>query len=366
MKKKSLVYAGILAALLALSGCGEASYSSGESSNGYFSYDGYDGGIYEASDSYSSGVSAEEKTENVRDGRKLIRTAELSVETVEFDKLLSYVEDRTDQLGGYVENMNVNNGSGYGYGSTSVRSSRNASLTLRIPAENMDDFLTEVAENSNITRKTEREEDVTLDYVDLDSHKAVLLAEQERLLALMEQAQSIEEMIILEERLSEIRYQIESMERRLRTYDNQITYATIYLSITEVVELTPIEVKERTVWERIGDGFMESLTNIGKGFQEFFVWFVVAIPYLVLLAVFILLVLWITLASVKHAEKKKKARLAQNPQMKQPPNMVPYGNAGPIAPPPGMGMPPAGMVIPPSNPAGAGAPPQKADGDNRM
>ncbi len=113
-------------------------------------------------------------------------------------------------------------------------------------------FLSQVAENGNITSRSEQETDVTLDYVDLDSHKAVLLAEQERLLSFLEQAETVEEMIMLESRLSEVRYQIESMERQLRTYDNQVEYSTVYLSITEVVELTPVPVRQQTTWERIG------------------------------------------------------------------------------------------------------------------
>ncbi|MDE6064165.1 MAG: DUF4349 domain-containing protein, partial [Lachnospiraceae bacterium] len=159
-----------------------------------------------------------------------------------------------------------------------------------------------------ITSRSEREVDVTLDYVDLDSHKAVLLAEQERLLSFLEQAETVEEMIMLESRLSEVRYQIESMERQLRTYDNQIEYSTVYLDITEVVELTPVPVKQPTTWERISGGFMDSLKNIGKGFREFFVWFIITLPYLVLFAVIILLIVLFTVIGVKKGAAKRKKR----------------------------------------------------------
>lgn len=55
---------------------------------------------------------------------------------------------------------------------------------------------------------------MTLEYVDLESHKKTLQAEHERLLQLMEQAESIEDIITIEQRLSNVQYQLESMEAR--------------------------------------------------------------------------------------------------------------------------------------------------------
>lgn len=86
----------------------------------------------------------------------------------------------------------------------------------------------------------------------------MLLTEQERLMTYLEQAESIEEMMTIESRLSDIRYQLESMESQLRTYDSQIEYSTVSLYISEVVELTPVETKEQTTWERISEGFYEA------------------------------------------------------------------------------------------------------------
>lgn len=318
--KKIFFAAALLAFVLA--GCG-SSYDSGSSnytnggyyaapdsvnSAGIYTEADYDYG-YDSSESYES--PSAEAGGDVRTGRKLIRTVNLQVETMDFDALLSYVQNRTQELGGYVESLNSNNGSSYygsSYSGSGYRNDRTASMTLRIPKNNLDSFLVQVEENSNITSRSEREVDVTLDYVDLDSHKAVLLAEQERLLSFLEQAETVEDMIMLESRLSEVRYQIESMESRLRTYDNQIEYSTVYLNITEVVELTPVPVKQPTTWERISGGFMNSLKNIGRGFKEFFIGFVIALPYLVLLAVIILLIVLFTVLGVKRGAAKRKKR----------------------------------------------------------
>lgn len=325
MKKTVKKVAVFLILAIVLAGCGSSSSkspSASYNSNGAGSYvtEGMDG-IYTEGDYNTYGFEdggGAAPSESVRAGRKLIRTVDMDVETMEFDKLLSHVKEKTQESGGYVEALNVYNGSSYndytGYG---YRNDRNASLTLRIPKDKLDGFLVEVADNSNIVRRNEQEQDVTLDYVDLESHKEVLLVEQERILALLEQAETLDEILTLESRLSDIRYQLESMERQLRTYDNQIEYSTVYLSIQEVVELTPVEVEEKTTWERIADGFMESVKNIGFGIKEFFVLFVTMLPYLLLFAVIILVMVVIIVVSVRRGtakRAKKQAKLVQAQQ----------------------------------------------------
>lgn len=313
LKKKALLFG--MALSLWLPGCGSADSMSATESVTTGSGALMNGeGIYEdyaASEEMYYDEETGSSSESVRTGRKLIRTVDLEVETLEFEALLTYVQDKTNELGGYVENLDAYNGSdyySYTYTGTGYRNDRHASLTLRIPKDRLDEFLTRVEDSSNIINRSEKEKDVTLDYVDLDSHKEVLLVEQDRLLALMEQAETIDDIITLESRLSDIRYQIESMESRLRTYDNQIEYSTVYLSITEVVELTPIVTEEPTTWERISQGFVESLENIGNGFKEFFIGFIICLPYLVLLLGITLIILWIIFFSIRRASKRKQKK----------------------------------------------------------
>ena len=66
-----------------------------------------------------------------------------------------------------------------------------------------------------------------------------MTTEQERIWALLEKADTLEAVIALEERLSEIRYQLESMESQLKLYDNQVDYSTVSIHISEVAVYTP-------------------------------------------------------------------------------------------------------------------------------
>lgn len=246
--------------------------------------------------------------------RKLIRTVNMSVETKEYDAVMSTLEQRVTELGGYIEKMDNYNGSVY----NGSRSSRRASMTARIPADQLNGFLSEVSEISNVTRRTENVQDVTLDYVDLASHKKTLQAEHDRLLELMERAEYIEDIITIEQRLSNVQYQIESMEAQLRTYDNKVDYSTVYLDVSEVQELTPIEEHEETLWERISGGFMKDLKKIGNGALEIVVWLLVHIPTLVVWALIItLFIVWIRWIQKRDRIKAEKKRMEmqnrQNP-----------------------------------------------------
>ncbi len=242
------------------------------------------------------------------EGRKLIRTVELEVETREFEQTMSVLETQIQELGGYVESMDTYNGSSY----SGYNTNRSAHLTVRIPGEKLSGFLKTMADIGNIVRRYDNVEDVTLSYVDMESRRNTLRTEQSRLLEFLDKAETIEEIITIEQRLSEVRYQLESMESQLRTIDNLVDYSTVEIGISEVKELTPVE--EPAVWERISEGFGESLLSIGHGTLEFGIWFLVHIPYLVIWGVIITA---IVLMIRRHGRKKRK-RLEEQLKMNAP------------------------------------------------
>lgn len=263
-----------------------------------------------AENSQTQGSKAEEVSDP-QAGRKLITTMNLSAETESFDELMGNLERQVAALGGYIESSDQWNGTVDYYGKRI--NNRDASLTIRIPAEKLDSFLTIVEESSNITNKSKNVEDVTLAYVDLESHKKALLTAEERLLELLEKAESVEDLITIEEKLTDVRYQLESMESQLRTYDNRINYSTVYLRIEEVTRLTPPE--EPTTWGRIKSGFSENLYNAGQDILDFVIGLIVNIPYIVIGLVILAVVLLIVFLLAKREKKKKAKRLLQRQQM---------------------------------------------------
>lgn len=188
---------------------------------------------------------------------------------------------------------------------------KSANYTIRVPEANLNAFLAGIDGIATVTSKTLGEEDVTLTYVDTEARIKALQTEQERLLALLEKAENLDSIILLEERLSEVRYSIESYQSRLRTYDDKITYSTVYIYVYEVTRVT--EKEPETLWERISSGWSDTMYDISNGAEDFLVWVIVNLPYLVFWgAVLVVLVIVCKKRKAKHQEKKRRKQNEKN------------------------------------------------------
>lgn len=310
MKKLRACFVVFLTVLL-VTGCGGTVEKSTSSismaevpmENGYVTGSG-DGGYYDEA-LEEEAYREESPDDQIQGERKLIRNVNLEVETKEFDALTQKLQQQVTELGGYIEHRDSYNGSSY----SGYRNQRYANWTIRIPKQQLDSFINHVSDISNVIQRSDSVEDVTLTYVDTESRRDALQVEQTRLLELLESAESLDDILTIEERLTDVRYQLESIESRLRTLDNQVDFSTVYLSVSEVWELTPTE--EETVWNRMKDGFMESLQGVGDGFLDVFIWFVVHIPNLVVCAGIILVIVWM----IRRRRRKKK--ISQEKELSQ-------------------------------------------------
>ena len=319
MKKRVRGITVILAiATVILTGCGaaykdsasttEAAYESYDAGGGYYAaadnaaaveYEYMEDSVAESEEGYEAKSDSEVLDENAQMvERKLIKTVSLDVETEDYDVLLSNLEKRITDLGGYIEYQYQYNGSKY----SNYQNTRNAQLDIRIPAERLDEFVVTVGEQSNITNKVEQVEDVTLQYVDLESRKKTLVTEQDRLLELLTKAESVEDIIAIEQRLSEVRYELESMESQLRALLNQVDYSTVHLNINEVRQYTPTE--EKSLLDKMKNGFVRSVYRIGDDIEDGFIWFVSNIPYFIIWGVIIVVVIVL----FKRHRRRKKAK----------------------------------------------------------
>lgn len=290
----------LLAALLTGCGAGSASTAAYDKAAGMAEEVNY-----AAPMSADSGAMADSSTGNtgeLPEGRKWIITVNMSAETEDLDALMEALNETISALNGYVEDQNSYNGSLY-----SSRRYRSASLTVRIPAERVEEFTTQVSGIANVVSTNLSREDITLNYVATESRVTALKTEEARLLELMEQAETMADLLEIESRLTDVRYELENRASQLRLYDNQVDYATIYLSVDEVQEYTPVE--EPTLWERISGGFMSSLKGLGNGLLDLLVWVLANSPYLLVAGI----VAVIVISLVKKRNKHKKAAKKQAP-----------------------------------------------------
>ena len=287
MKIRRIIALLVMACML--TGCGAVAMDSVE--NGMSGSTGSFDGIYEEFAPGDPGSGAQ------LSDQKLITTVEINAETEDLDALMPQLSDHIAQLGGYVEFQNTYYGSAY----SSYRH-RSANMTIRIPADKLSDFLLHVEGASNVISKQQSQDNVTLQYVDTESRMAALQAERDRLMELMEQAGDLSDLLKIEERLTDVLYDLESTTAQLRSLDNQVSYATVNLYIDEVKILT--ETQEQTVWQRIGSGFGENLRNIGEDIVDFFVWLVTYSPQLIIIGGIIYLIV----RTVRRAIKKRRAK----------------------------------------------------------
>lgn len=297
--KKSVLFGLIAVLMLSAAGCGSSGTTT--ASKMEMAADTAAGAMTPGI--YNKEVMPEEAGETKNEApkateRKLIKTVHMTTETEDYDALVQELYDKVETFGGYVENFSTQGAKNYRYGS----------ITARVPKERLDEFLTIVEDSSNITYREESVEDVTLTYVDLESHKKMLLKEQERLMEFLEEAETIEDIIAIEGRLTEVQYQLESMESQLRTYDNQIDYSTVYLNIEEVVRYTPQE--QKGTWAQIKTGFAQNLYDVGNGIRNFFVGLIISLPKLVVLAGVIGILALIAKGLVRRKKKRSERKQA--------------------------------------------------------
>lgn len=290
-------------------GCGasknaayEDSYYEGANDYGYSYNDGVTVNGVTAEDYGNTEESYDEKSESseTTTDRKLVRTASLDVQTKAFDSFISSLESKVTELEGYVECANIGDG---GYYSSNTRY---ANYTVRVPADKLDEFINTVSEIGKVTDKSIEVSDITTNYIDTESHIKALKAEQTALLAILEKATKVSDTIEVYSRISEVNAQLESYERTLKSYDNQVSYSKVKLTIDEVERIT--ETEQEGFFAETARRLKENLYSLGQSLRNFGIWFLSSIPYIVIYAVLLAVVIVI----IKKIIRKRKAKKNKN------------------------------------------------------
>lgn len=306
MNMKKWMAVSLAAVLVAgsLAGCGQKlgkqlSYDEGAyETTGYYNMEAASGAVADAA---PRALSVNQKTvardnQLLPQNRKWVITMSLNAETGDLDASLEAIAARIAEMEGYAESQSTSGGSA-GSGRH-----RFANLTIRIPSDRVDSFVEEVSGLTNLVSSSRNVRDITLSYSDTQGRVTALETEQARLLELMEQAENMSDLLEIEARLTEVRYQLENYTSTLRLYDNQVDYATVDLYISEVERYTPVE--EEGFWKKITSGLAESFVDLGEAIVSFISWLIINLPYLVLIG----LVGWGAAAFARRAARKRRAK----------------------------------------------------------
>lgn len=330
MKKMAAIAVSAVCTLSLLTGCGASSGSSyaksdyapqaayeeayAEEAYGAAAYDDYEAdNEYEMAESSSSGeaktVDFEPDQEAAFTEDKLVYTAYMTIQTLSFQDSSSYVRGKISEFGGIVEEESTyDSNSRWYYYEEKSRGTLTSEITVRIPSANFKAFLASLeGAGGKIVNQSQSVQNITKRYNDQSILIESLKTQEERLLAMMDKAETVEDMIYIEERLSEVQTQLNQAKNVLSGMDTDVAYSTIHLTLQEVVRYESTRV-ETTFVDRLLNTIEDSWDSF-LGFLEGFLFFLIYLfPMACLVLIILLVVFLIRKAYLKaHPEKAQAA-----------------------------------------------------------
>ena len=203
-----------------------------------------------------SGTGSTEAAAPAVDSAKIIYTANLTLESKDYEVARSALDSALAEAGGYLESSSEYSSSGY---------SRSVNLTYRVPQANYQSFLDAVAAAGNVTYRSQQADDVTTQYMDVSTRLSNLQAQRTRLQQLQAQAENLSDLLQIEDSLTEVQSQIESWQSQLDWYSDQVQQCTVYIDLNEVQTYTPAD---EGFFSRIGTAFASGWGNFVSGLQQ--------------------------------------------------------------------------------------------------
>ena len=230
------------------------------------------------STSETSGESQSNSSETLKKDKKLILTGNLDLETQNINDILSKLLSNVDKCGGYIQRSST---------FTRGNDTRVYEATIRIPADQYQSFLNDAQGLGNVVSYSQEVKDITDSYTDIEARLNSLKAQEQKVLEFYKSANTIEDLMAVEERLSQIRYEIEYYENTIKNYDLLVAYSTLHVTIQETKVYTPTSTGFFTrLANSFKNGFTNFIDNIGDFIIElvYNIWTIlllIAIAYLV-------------------------------------------------------------------------------------
>ena len=214
---------------------------------------------------------------------KIIYSAEACVETTEYETTIEDIYALVEELGGFMESTSLS-GANYYQAARGNTGNRWAHFTIRIPSENFNTLTTSLSTLGNVPYCNTYSENITRTYYDVQSRLTAYKTQETRLLEMLAIAETVEDMLAIQQQLTEVQYEIDSLTSTLSNYDNEVRYSTVNLSVEEVQEYTPEPIVTMSYWEKMTTGFVRSLKSVGSFFTDLLLWLVTNLPVLILIA----------------------------------------------------------------------------------
>ncbi|WP_249872428.1 DUF4349 domain-containing protein [Oceanobacillus saliphilus] len=248
---------------------------------------GSDGATEQAvSDSREESVSPQEGA-FIQTNRKIIYTANLQIEVKNFQQTLNTIQSQVANRGGYIVDSNMQ-----GY---AENDSINGHVTVRIPQDQFREFIQVVEDGSSkVLESSISGQDVTEEFIDLESRLKSKRVVEERLLSFMEQAEKTEDLLTISADLAKVQGEMEEITGRMNYLENRTDLATVTIYMEENnVTISGMSEGELDTWEKTKKQFLNSINFILAVFSGIFVFFIGNLPVFILLGIIAMIVFFI-------------------------------------------------------------------------
>ena len=237
-------------------------------------------------------------TPSVADTQKLIYTASVTVETTDYQASVSALRGLMASCNAFAEYEDE-----WVYGGQELHAFQ---VTLRVPAEHFDELMAGIdGIGGTVTNRSSQVTNITRTYADNEAVIEGLEIQEQRLLEMMAQAQTIEDMILVEERLSDVQTQLNRARTSREAMDSDVNLSTVTVSITEVRFETTTG--RTSYFTRLANAFADMWDSFVEGVGDFFIGVVYAIPAIVIVVAGALV--------GRRAVRKHRAKKAEKAQV---------------------------------------------------
>ena len=218
---------------------------------------------------------------------KLVYRCQLDIETKNYAEDKENLMKLISEYEGIIQNSNEYDNDDYWYSSDHVktRGTKTLNLQVRIPSEKYKEFIGTVGTIGKVKRNSQQVDNISYDYYNTQADIEQLKIQEQRLLEMMEQAYTIEDMITVEDRLSEVQNELSKLQTKLVGLDTDVAYSYVDIELEEVFEYSAAEVEKPGFFKRLGEEIVNGFKAMIQIFEDIILFVVGAVPRLIPFAV---------------------------------------------------------------------------------
>ena len=259
----------------------------------------------------SGSTESGDATDGQSSNRKIIYTGNISLQSLEYEKSAESIHGKITGYGGFIESEDTSNDDPYWYykertGSASQKTRRNMNVTARIPADKFDAFMKDLENDGQVISTSVNARNISVKYANHEASRKALEIEQKRLLDMMEKAETVEDMIAVEARLTDVERELNDEKTQLSDMDRDVNFSTVYISLQEVFEYSE-QVVEISYGEKLKKAFSRAVSDFVEFWGDLILGIVETFPFLIMFG----LIIFAIVKASRRARRRREEKLAE-------------------------------------------------------